>query len=290
MGARMTEVLDLERIDERIFRGRTPPTASINTRVFGGQVAAQALIAAGRTAPADRPVHSLHSYFLRPGDPERPIVYEVDEIRDGGSFTTRRVVAVQNGEAIFNLSASFHANRPAALRHQVPVSAAPDPEDLPPVEVAYADLDEGTADWLVLMAERNPIELRFVDEPVRAKVARGVTGVEPAERVWLRSREALGDDPLVHACAATYSSDLLLLGAALPPHGLNFGDPGLFAVSLDHAVWFHEPFRADEWYLYSMQGTWADHGRALCQGRMYDRTGRLLASVMQEGLLSYRRS
>lgn len=283
----MSSILDLEELDQRIFRGTTPSARS-SVRVFGGQVAAQALIAAGRTVPADRPVHSLHSYFLRPGDPSRPIIYEVDAIRDGGSYTTRRVVAIQHGEAIFHLSASFQRPQLASVQHQVPQLDAPDPDSLPAAAEVMDRLDGRTAKWLTLIQAWHPIEMRFVDEPARAKVARGEKP-PPVEQVWLRLTEPIGDDPLLHACVATFSSDMLLLGSALPPHGLAYGDAGLMAVSLDHAVWFHRRFRADEWYLHSMQSPWADGGRALCHGKMFDRSGVLLADVVQEGLISHRR-
>jgi acyl-CoA thioesterase-2 len=285
--ARLVALLDLERIDDRNFRGRTPPEDS--TRVFGGQVAAQALVAAGRTVDADRRVHSLHAYFLRPGDPLRPIIYDVDPIRDGGTFTTRRVVGQQDGEAIFHLAASFARPRPSRMEHQVPLSPdIPGPEDLPSYEDVIDEVDPKTREWWSGIRQRRPLDIRFVrGAPVRAQVARGEL-VAPTEQMWIRSAETLPDDPLIHVCAATFASDLMLLGAALPPHGYTYGDEGLVAASLDHAVWFHREFRADEWFLYDQEGSWAGGGRALCRGRIFDRQGRLLATVLQEGLLNFR--
>ncbi len=251
-------------------------------------MAAQALVAAGLTVPDDRVVHSLHSYFLRPGDLLIPIDYEVGLVRDGGSFTTRSVAAVQAGEVIFSLSASFTRPRPSSFEHQVPVPDVVGPEALPPGDVPVSTADARTQRWWAELKVRHPFEMRFVTEPARAAVARGeLPG--PREGVWLRSCDPLPEDPLMHACAATLSSDLLLLGAALPPHGATHGDENLVSLSLDHALWFHRPFRADEWYLYDMEGWWTGAGRALCRGRMFDRAGRLLATVVQEGLLSYRR-
>jgi acyl-CoA thioesterase-2 len=283
---RWTQILVLEQRSDHSFRGQA--FASNSSRIFGGQVAAQALVAAGSTTPADRVVHSLHSYFLRPGDPGAPVDYEVGIVRDGGSFTTRSVTAVQRGEAIFSLSASFTSPRPPSFEHQVLAPAVVGPEDLPSGDVPVSTADPRTQEWWAEMKVRHPFEIRFVSEPARAAVARGeLPG--PREHVWLRSCDPLPDDPLMHACAATLSSDLLLLGSALPPHGATHGDDDLVSLSLDHALWFHRSFRADDWYLYDMEGWWTGAGRALCRGRMFDQAGRLLATVIQEGLLSYRK-
>ena len=280
--AGLPQILDLERLDRYLFRGRSRPTES--TRVFGGEVAAQALIAAARTVTdPDRTVHSLHAYFLRPGDPGRPIVYQVDPARDGRSFTTRRVVAVQDGETIFVLSASFQVAEPG-LAHQVPVLDVPDPDALPTAAEALAGADEATTAWLAAVARTFPIELRFPGEPPRLATARGEPR-PPRQVVWMRSTEPLGDDPAMHACAATYASDLLLLTTALLPHRLLLGDRRLQIASLDHAVWFHGPFRADDWLCYEQEGPWAGGGRALCRGQLFDRRGTLVATVMQEGLI-----
>ena len=285
MDMRLEAILDIEQLDDRIFRGYSHDPHT--TRVFGGQVAGQALVAAGRTVGPDRRVHSLHSYFLRPGDPSVPLIYEVDAIRDGGSFTTRRVVAIQHGEAVFHLSASFQ--RPSTgFEHQIPVADSPTPDELPTAAEWIKDADETTQRWFALLKERFPLEVRFMGEPTRAAALRG-EAAPPRQRMWIRSSDRLPDDPLVHACAATYASDLFLLASALPPHGYVMGDEGLLAASLDHAVWFHRPFRADDWLLYDQEGTWAGDGRALCRGLLFDPSGALVATVMQEGLLRLRR-
>jgi acyl-CoA thioesterase-2 len=283
----LQDILDLEQIEVRVFRGRTRAGQTTATRTFGGEVAAQALVAAGRTVPEDRRVHSLHAYFLRPGDPGTPILYMVDPIRDGRSFTTRRVVAVQHGEAIFHLSASFHVAEPG-LAHQQPRLSAADPDGLPTIEESLRGVDEQSRGWFERIAEAFPVEVRFPEELPRFATARGERP-EPRQRVWLRSAQPLSDDPLIHVCAATYASDLFLLASALPPHGVVIDDPGLQVASLDHAVWFHAPFRADDWLFYDQEGPWAGNARALCRGAFFDRHGTLVASVVQEGLVRVRR-
>jgi acyl-CoA thioesterase-2 len=280
----LKEILDLEQIEVRVFRGRTRATRV--TRVFGGEVAGQALVAAGRTVPADRRVHSLHAYFLRPGDPGSPILYSVDAIRDGRSFTTRRVVAVQHGEPIFQLSASFQGEEDG-LSHQLPRLDARSPEDLPPAEESLANADERSQQWFAHLRSLFPLELRFPQELPRVATVRGERR-PPVQQVWVRSAQPLPDDPLLHACAATYASDLFLLASALPPHGVVIDDSGVQMASLDHAVWFHAPFRADDWLFYDQEGTWAGGARALCRGSLFDRAGTLVASVVQEGLVRVR--
>ena len=256
------------------------------TRVFGGEVAAQALTAATRTVTdPDRTVHSLHSYFLRPGDPGRPILYQVDPVRDGRSFTTRRVVGIQGGEPIFVLSASFQAPEPG-LSHQLPELHEPDPDGLPTAAEAV-DGDPLTAGWLATLDRTFPIELRFPEGVPRMASARGEAAL-PRQVAWMRSTGPLGDDPAMHACAATYASDLLLLSTALLPHRLLLGDARLQIASLDHAVWFHAPFRADDWLCYEQESPWAGGGRGLCRGQLFDRHGTLVATVMQEGLIRVR--
>ena len=275
-------LLDLEAIEVNIFRGTSPDEA--RQRVFGGQVAGQALVAAARTVDADRPVHSLHAYFLRPGDPTVPILFEVDRIRDGRSFTTRRVVAVQHGKAIFNLQASFHRLEDG-LDHQVDLADAmwdgtlpPEPETLP--------------DWRTRMepfAERfgadldrpRPIDTRNVDwswgqrrEPR-----------PPHQRVWLRADGSLPDDPVLHHCVLTYASDMTLLDTTLLPHGSLAADERIMMASLDHAMWFHRPFRADEWLLYVQDTPSTSRGRGLARGEIYTHGGDLAVSVVQEGLV-----
>ncbi|HVQ92396.1 MAG TPA: acyl-CoA thioesterase II [Mycobacteriales bacterium] len=274
----LVRLLDLEQIEVDIFRGSSPRTE--RQRVFGGQVAGQALVAAGRTVPADRPVHSLHAYFIRPGDPAVPIVYTVDRVRDGRSFTTRRVVAVQHGKPIFTLSASFH--RPeGGLDHQTPMPAVPPPESLPSL-VQRARAGELPADHPFARLAR-PVDLRYVDDPSWASAS---GAPRPARSlVWLRADGVLPDDPLLHLCVLTYASDMTLLDSVVRPHGYSLGTGQLLAASLDHAMWFHRPFRADEWWLYESQSPSASDARGLAAGQIWSHDGRHLASVVQEGLL-----
>jgi acyl-CoA thioesterase-2 len=277
-------VLALDQVEPSVFRGhsRFPATQ----RVFGGEVAAQSLVAAGRTVPPGREPHSLHGYFVRQGDAAIPIDYRVEPIRDGGSYSTRRVTALQRGEAIFTLSASFAAPE-EGLTHQVPQSPAGSPEGLPGPEEAMAGTSGLVRDWFLNLVERHPFELRFDGELPRVATARGER-VAPRQRFWLRSREELPAGQMAHSCAATYASDMLLLSTSVALHGTMLGVPELRFASLDHAVWFHGPFRADEWLYYDQEGTTAASGRAMCQGRMFDRAGRLVVSVVQEGMIRLR--
>ncbi|MCU1616265.1 MAG: Acyl-CoA thioesterase [Frankiales bacterium] len=277
--AGLQELLDLEQLGEHVFRGRSRQPAT--TRVFGGQVAAQALVAAGRTVRDAHPVHSLHGYFLRPGNPAEPIDYLVEEVRDGRSLATRRVTAVQGDEEVFMSAASFHRLE-EGVAHQLPVAEPFAAEDVPPAERVMELADDATRTWLTAIQDLFPLDVRFLDEPIRAAVVRGERPA-PRQRFLVRSSSSLPDDPLVHVCAAAYVSDLFLLSTALAPHGLLMGHPAVSAASLDHALWFHTPFRADEWLLYEMEGIWAGHGRALCRGHLFDARGNLLASVVQEG-------
>jgi acyl-CoA thioesterase-2 len=281
MRAGLQEILDLEQVELYVFRGRTREGSE--TRVFGGEVAGQALIAAARTVGPDRTVHSLHAYFLRPGDPGRPILYQVDPARDGRSFTTRRVVGIQQGEPIFVLSASFQVTEDG-LSHQVPELRAADPDGLPEAAEALKDTDELTQAWLTQLGRTFPVELRFPDGLPRLAVAQGEAR-PPRQTVWLRSADPLPDDPALHACAATYFSDLMLLTTALLPHRMLLGDPRLQIASLDHAVWFHAPVRADEWFLYETDSPAASSGRALCFGQVWAADGTHVATVAQEGLI-----
>jgi len=272
----LIDLLDLDRTGPDDFRGRSP--AESLQRVFGGQVAGQALVAAGRTVLADRPVHSLHAYFLRPGDPLVPIDYRVDRIRDGRSFTTRRVVAVQHGKAIFNLAASFHVVE-AGLDHQLPMPDVPPPESLP----TFSELVENHREQLPPFYRRpRPIDVRYVEAP--PWMARSA---EPRARqaVWMRADGALPDDPLLHVCALTYASDITLLDSVLLAHGLSWDGVSVNGASLDHAMWFHRPFRADAWLLYDQEAPTASGACALARGSIFSRDGRLLVSVVQEGLL-----
>ncbi|MFC5993305.1 acyl-CoA thioesterase [Pseudonocardia hispaniensis] len=270
----LVELLTLEQLEVNLFRGISPPLSP--TRVFGGQVAGQALVAAGRTVPEDRPVHSLHGYFIRPGDPRVPIIYETERVRDGRSFTTRRVLAIQHGEAIFSLAASFQLAQDG-LEHSEPMPPGiPDPESLPDLG-GRAVAGKGGG-WLVNLPR--PLDVRFVDEPVWA--AERVASHEPL-RAWMRADGRLPDDQLLHVCLLTYASDLTLLGAVVARHDMNSTQVQM--ASLDHAMWFHQPFRADEWFLYECYSPAASGGRGLAEGRFYAADGRLIASTMQEGLV-----
>jgi acyl-CoA thioesterase-2 len=277
----LLDLLDLEQIEENIFRGQS--RSAVVPRVFGGQVAAQALVAAGRTVPADRPAHSLHAYFLRLGDPGAPIVYNVDRIRDGRSFTTRRVVAVQHGKPIFHLSASFQAYE-EGLDHQIPMPPAPDPETLPTSQERLRGYDHLAPEVVERFLEaREAIDLRYVDEPPYGRFGEPR---EPHSQVWFRANGKLDDDPLLHVVLATYVSDMTLLDAVLLAHGRGGWAVGdVVGASLDHAMWFHRPFRADEWLLYDQESPSAHGGRGLGQARIYTQDGRLAISVIQEGVV-----
>ncbi|WKK24665.1 acyl-CoA thioesterase II [Streptomyces olivoreticuli] len=277
---RLVGLLDLEQIDLNIFRGRSPDESL--QRVFGGQVAGQALVAAGRTTDGGRPVHSLHAYFLRPGRPGVPIVYQVERVRDGRSFTTRRVVAVQQGRTIFNLTASFHQSEPG-FEHQVAMPEVPDPEALPRLADEIREhLGGELPNALRHMERRLAFDIRYVDR--LRWTARDLADAEPRSAVWMRALGPLGDDPLVHTCALTYASDMTLLDAVRIPVEPLWGPRGFDLASLDHAMWFHRPIRADEWFLYQQESPIATGARGLARGQIFDREGRLLVSVMQEGL------
>ncbi|MEI5010602.1 acyl-CoA thioesterase II [Streptomyces sp. NPDC087659] len=279
----LLDLLDLERIEQDIFRGRS--RSAIVPRVFGGQVAAQALVAAGRTVPDDRTAHSLHAYFLRMGDPGAPIVYTVDRIRDGRSFATRRVVAVQHGQPIFHLSASFQTYE-EGLDHQAPMPDAPAPDSLPSAEeILPRHAGRFIAPEIAerMLEARAAVDLRYVDAPPYASVG------EPREarsQVWFRTNGKLADDPLLHVCLATYVSDMTLLDSVLLAHGRGGWTVGdVVGASLDHAMWFHRPFRADEWLLYDQESPSAHGGRGLGQARIYTQDGQLAISVIQEGVV-----
>ncbi|GAA2650649.1 acyl-CoA thioesterase II [Streptomyces aculeolatus] len=283
----LVDLLDLEQIEQDIYRGHS--RTAVVPRVFGGQVAAQALVAAGRTVPADRPPHSLHAYFLRPGDPGAPLVYTVDRIRDGRSFTTRRVVAVQHGQPVFNLSASFQVHE-EGLEHQVPMPPAPDPEKLPTAEEAMPRYAVNFLDPALarrMLEARAAVDLRYAAPPPWG----GEAGVprEPRSQVWFRTNGRLTgaiDTPLLHVCLMTYVSDMTLLDSVLLAHGRGGWAVGdVVGASLDHAMWFHRPFRADEWLLYDQESPTSQGGRGLSTGRIFTRDGRLAASVIQEGVI-----
>ena len=274
--ADLVSLLDLEPIEVNIFRGRSPQER--RQRVFGGQVAGQALVAASRTVDdRDRRVHSLHAYFLRPGDPTAPILYEVDRIRDGKSFTTRRVVAIQHGQAIFNLQASFHVPE-EGLTHQIPMPEVVAAEGLPDFKTRMEPHKHLLGEWY----ERpRPIDIRYVSGDPMARS--GETSL--TQQVWLRADGALPDDPTLHACIVTYASDMTLLDTTTLPHGLGWNDNNVQMASLDHAMWFHRPFRADDWLLYDQISPSTSNARGLAAGSIFTRDGRLAISVVQEGLI-----
>jgi len=271
----LVHLLDLETIEVNIFRGTQPNEE--RQRVFGGQVAAQALMAAGRTVDQGR-VHSLHSYFLRPGDPKVPILYEVDRIRDGKSFTTRRVVAIQHGRAIYNMQASFHVDEDG-LDHQIKAPVVEQPEEIPTLfeRIKATGNDAGIDEWF---KRQHPIDQRFIGElpwsPTRPR--------EPVKQVWIKADGTLPNDPLLHACVVTYASDMSLFDAILGPHDVRWDDGTFMGASIDHCMWFHRAVKADEWLLYDMDSPIAHGARGLARGFLFDRSGELCVSMVQEGL------
>ncbi|HEY2997235.1 MAG TPA: acyl-CoA thioesterase II [Acidimicrobiales bacterium] len=271
----LVKLLDLEPIEVNIFRGMSPDED--RQRIFGGQVAGQALVAAARTVPDDRRVHSLHGYFLRAGDPRVPVLYEVDRLRDGGSFTTRRVNSIQHGKVIFTMSASFQVPEDG-LDHAFAMPDVPPPEELPTMRERMARAGVEVAPW---MDRPRPIDIRHVDwaDPGRTRQ------LEPRQDVWLRADGRLPDDPLIHTIVLTYASDLTLLDTATLAHGGSWFEATVFMASLDHAMWFHRPFRADDWLLYNQDSPNATGGRGLARGLVFTRDGTLAATVMQEGLI-----
>jgi acyl-CoA thioesterase-2 len=273
-------LLDLEDLEVNIFRAHSPQEGS--QRVFGGQVLGQGLVAAGRTVEPEAVAHSFHAYFLRPGDPATPILYQVDRTKDGRSFTTRRVIAIQHGRAIFHMEASFH--RPErGLEHQDEMPDAPAPESLPSWDERLAPLIEstGSEDLRRWLARERPIDCRYVTEVDPVHPAK----LPPRLLVWLRADGRLTDGPAIHQCVVAYASDMTLLDTAVLPHGISWFDQGYQVASLDHAMWFHRPFRADEWLLYVQESPAATGGRGFSSGRIYSRDGRLVVSVVQEGLI-----
>ncbi|HEU4947100.1 MAG TPA: acyl-CoA thioesterase II [Kribbella sp.] len=263
----LVELLDLEMIDLDLFRGRQPDTSA--QRVFGGQVLGQALVAAGRTVDPERLVHSLHGYFLRPGDTAVPIVYRPERTRDGRTFSSRRVVASQHGKAIFYMSASYQRPEPG-LQHSDPMPAELTPPDEAPTLASVLEVASGRKadDWI---REWAALDVRLA----------GLTG----RQFWIRAAGKLTDDPALHACILAYASDLTLLGASLLPHGLIIGDKRIQPASIDHAMWFHRAFRADEWLLYDQASPSASGARGFATGRLFTQDGKLVASVAQEGLI-----
>ncbi|HZI10320.1 MAG TPA: acyl-CoA thioesterase II [Myxococcus sp.] len=275
----LLELLTLEPIEENLFRGRSQDLGF--RQLFGGQVLGQSLSAASRTVAPERHVHSLHSYFLRPGDVSLPVVYTVDRVRDGGSFSTRRVVAIQKGQPIFTMMASFHGDEPG-MAHQAPMPQVPEPESLP------TDLE-----LLGLQAHRIPERLRekfLCAKPIEMRPVAyadpfAPTPREPLRHVWFRADGSLPDDPQVHRYVLAYASDFNLIGTALLPHATSFFQPNLQGASLDHALWFHGDLKVNDWLLYAMDSPWAGNARGLARGNIFTRDGRLVASVTQEGLI-----
>jgi acyl-CoA thioesterase-2 len=274
-------LLDLEELEVNLFRGRSPQEQ--RQRVFGGQVAGQALVAACRTVERGL-VHSLHAYFLRPGDPRVPIVYQVDRIRDGKSFTTRLVAAIQHGQAIFQLSASFQPLE-EGFEHQDAMPAAPAPESLPTWHERIAPiLPKVPAEMRTWLTRERPIDLRYDGEIAIWQAEKR----PPSQQVWMRADGTLPDDPALHQVIVAYASDMTLLDTSLLPHGVAWADDAVQVASLDHAMWFHRPFRADEWLLYDLHSPNAGAARGFTLGRIFTRDGRLAVSVAQEGLIRKR--
>jgi len=278
----LVELLSLERLEDNLFRGQS---RDIGTKyVFGGQVLGQALSAAQATLDnldEPRAAHSLHAYFLKAGDIEHPIVYQVDRTRDGGSFSVRRVTAIQHGQPIFFLAASFQAPE-AGGEHQLSMPEVPRPEDIEPAPAVPPEVLEKLPTkvqrWLSRMG---PFEFRHVYPRDELKPPKR----PPFQQVWFRLAERVGDAPELHRALLAYASDFHLLGTATFPHGISYYQPDVLMASLDHALWFHRPFRADEWLLYSIDSPSAQAGRGLARGLVYDREGRLVASTAQEGLI-----
>ncbi|MGH3472672.1 MAG: acyl-CoA thioesterase [Nocardioidaceae bacterium] len=276
----LLELLELEELDVDLYRGRQPDTAM--QRVFGGQVAAQALAAGCHTVSDERHVHSMHAYFLRPGDTAVPIVYDVERIRDGRSFSTRRVVARQHGRSIFYMTASFHVDE-LGFDHQDTMPVVPGPEDCPTLGDLFREISGDPEDrsW---EREWAALDIRYAaDSRPGGRLA---SETEPARtQIWLRAAGELPPDRLVNTCVLTYASDLTLLGVSLVPHGVIIGSRLVQPASLDHTMWFHRPSRADEWMLYDQHSPSASGGRGFAIGRVYSRDGSLIASVAQEGLV-----
>lgn len=265
--ASIEDILELERIENDIYRGRTFP--SLLQRTFGGQVAGQALVSAVNTVGEDYRVHSLHGYFIRPGNPNEPTVYMVDRLRDGRSFCTRRVTGIQDGKAIFTMSASFHVDD-EGIEHQDTMPRVVEPESLPDPR----DLPDGGS---MFFREWKEWDIRPIPDEQTDKHP----SFAAQQRVWFRYRDTLPSSQVMHVCALAYMSDMTLLGSAKVPHP----DVATQTASLDHALWFLRPFRADEWLLYDQTSPSAGFGRALTQGRIFDRSGNMVAAVVQEGLM-----
>lgn len=280
--ADLVGILDLERIEENLYRGVSPNVGW--QRVFGGLVIAQALVAATRTVDAQRHVHSLHGYFLRPGDPAVPILYEVDRIRDGSSFATRRVVAIQHGKAIFTLSASYQIDE-AGLEHQSAMPGVALPESLPDPEALYETYLKDAPEHIRRFWLRDrPVEI------IPVSMAHYLTrdALPPEQHIWIRSNGPVPADRPVQAAILAYLSDMTLLDTALFPHGLSVFDQTIQGASLDHSMWFHAPDPLDDWMLYTTDSPFSGGARGLSRGQIFNRSGRLIASTAQEGLIRKR--
>lgn len=274
----LLNLLDLEPIEVNIYRGENRDIGS--GRVFGGQVMAQALVAAQRTVEDERVAHSMHGYFILPGDLDAPIVYFVDRLRDGKSFATRRVTAIQHGRAIFNMSASFHRAE-GGFDHQAAMPDVPQPEDLTSeLERIRADADRIPSDVRGVLTQDRPIDFRPIGQDPFDRSKR-----EPIRHMWMRAIGAMPRESLSHQAVLAYASDYGLLSTAIQPHGVTIRDPRLMAATLDHAIWFHRPFCIDDWMLYAMDSTAAHGARGFARGNIFTRDGTLVASVAQEGLI-----
>jgi acyl-CoA thioesterase-2 len=277
---KLIKLLDLETLEENLFRGQSENIGG--PRVFGGQVIGQALTAAVRTVPEKRFVHSLHAYFLRPGDMEYPIIYDVERTRDGGSFTTRRVVAIQKGEPIFDMALSFHKVEKGPS-HQIDMLDIPGPNECTSeLEVRKKMIDKVPAKYRDFFLRERPIEIRnlpgegMFEEPTKK---------EPYKHVWMKAVGKLPDDVVHHQAILAYASDMGLLSTSMNPHKLSFAKGNVMSASLDHAMWFHRPFRADQWMLYSTDSPSASNARGFNRGSVYTEDGTLVASAVQEGLM-----
>ena len=282
LAAGLVKLLEIEEIDTDLYRGERQPGGV--GRVFGGQVIAQALQAAQRSTDAAKVAHSLHAYFMRPGDEDYPIIFRVVRDFEGRSFATRRVIAIQQGKPILNMAASFQLPEDG-MHHQDAMPDVPAPETLRTERELREEIaDEIPEKWRRALLRARPIDIRPVDarswvHPVRR---------EPRQQSWFRLCAPIGDDAAMHRAVVAYASDMSLLGTGTLPHGINWMTPHLQTASLDHAVWFHEPFRADEWLLYDCDSPWAGHARSFNRGRIFSRDGRLVASTAQEGLMRLR--
>ena len=275
----LISILDLERLEDNLFRGRSPQDGW--QRVYGGQVIGQALVAASRTVDASRLAHSLHGYFMLGGDPKVPIIYEVERIRDGGSFTTRRVVAIQHGRAIFSMSCSFHIDEPG-LDHQFEMPDVPQPETLPGEAELVSKFPDMIPEPILKYWQRErPIEFR----PVDLSRYLGAPKKEPYQQLWFRATAPLPDSPEIQRCALAYASDMTLLDTSLVAHGRSVFEPDMMVASLDHAMWFHRPCKFDDWLLYAEDSPSSQGARGFNRGLIFTRDGTLVASTVQEGLI-----